>query len=625
MRTPKSSRSRTARGRVILNQAYAAQADLDWVGWVIGLSVGALLRVDFDLSRLELWGQIAILPVALLCQLVAGSITGLYLGRWQRGSFEEVAAVARTVVIATVGLLVIDAFATDPRMVPLSAVIGGAVIAFVFMCGTRYWVRLREERRRRPDGGEAERVLVVGAGEAGRQLISSMVRDPNGRYLPVAILDDDPDKRNLRIRGIPVVGTTSDVVRAIDDAEATTVLVAIPSAPREVIARATAGANERGLVVKLLPTVVELIEGDVTVRDIRSLRPEDLLGREPVKTDVESIAAYLTGKRVLVTGAGGSIGSELCRQISRFDPRELIMLDRDESALHAVQLSLTGRAMLDTPDVVLADIRDRDAMERVFASHRPQVVFHAAALKHLPMLEQYPTEGVKTNIFGTANVLELSVTFAVERLVNVSTDKAADPTSVLGLTKRVAERLTAQIGSLATAGDMISVRFGNVLGSRGSMLETFRAQIAAGGPVTVTDPDVTRFFMTISEACELVVQAGAIGSRGEVLVLDMGRPVRIVDVARQLIAQTGIDMDIVFTGLRPGEKLHEELLSSQEVATRRKHELISHVRVSGLGLADLEPLVLTADPSELRHRLRDLCMKDESGEPAVRSATPVPR
>jgi FlaA1/EpsC-like NDP-sugar epimerase len=379
-----------------------------------------------------------------------------------------------------------------------------------------------------------------------------------------------------------VIGTTSNVAAAIDEVSATSVLIAIPSAQRDVIARVTAGANERGLVVKVLPTILELIEGDVSVSDIRPLEPVDLLGREPIHTDVESIAAYLTDKRVLVTGAGGSIGSELCRQIARFSPAELVMLDRDESALHAVQLSISGKALLDTSDVVLADIRDRSALARVFADHRPQVVFHSAALKHLPMLEQYPAEGIKTNVFGTLHVLDLAAEFGVERLVNISTDKAAAPTSVLGLTKRVSELITADAGRSRGTGAMLSVRFGNVLGSRGSMLETFTAQVAAGGPVTLTHPEVTRFFMTVSEACELVIQAGAIGGQGEVLILDMGRPVRIADVARQLIAQSGRDIEIVVTGLRPGEKLHETLFSPDERVHRQVHPAISHVIVPEL-------------------------------------------
>jgi dTDP-glucose 4,6-dehydratase len=292
---------------------------------------------------------------------------------------------------------------------------------------------------------------------------------------------------------------------------------------------------------------------------------------------------------VLITGAGGSIGSELARQVHRFGPRELILLDRDESALHGVQLSIYGRGLLDTPDMVLADIRDEETVARVFARHRPEVVFHAAALKHLPMLEQYPDEGWKTNVLGTRNVLRSARANGCQRFVNVSTDKAADPTSVLGRTKRTAEQLTAWYAQ-GTPGTYLSVRFGNVLGSRGSMLHTFTSQIRSGGPVTVTHPEVTRYFMTIPEACALVIQAGAVGAPGEVLVLDMGEPVSILGVAQRLIAQSGQHIDIVFTGLRPGEKMHEVLLSDAERGQRRSHPMITHVTVPPLSPADLQDL-----------------------------------
>lgn len=329
------------------------------------------------------------------------------------------------------------------------------------------------------------------------------------------------------------------------------------------------------------------------LHDLRASTPEveravvgasgqlNVLGREPLDHDIAGLSDYLTGRRVLVTGAGGSIGSELARQVNQFGPAELVLLDRDESALHGVQLSLYGSALLDTPDVVLTCIRDREALRDAFAQHRPEIVFHAAALKHLPLLEQYPAEGWKTNVIGTHNLLALSAETGVEKFINISTDKAANPTSVLGRTKRAAEQLTAWYGQNAD-GTYLSVRFGNVLDSRGSVLHTFRGQIARGGPVTVTHPDVTRYLMTIPEACELVLHAGAVGRDGEALVLDMGEPVRILDVAHQLIARSGQGVEVVFTGLRPNEKLHEELFSTGEVAVRADHPLISHVTVPPL-------------------------------------------
>jgi FlaA1/EpsC-like NDP-sugar epimerase len=356
-----------------------------------------------------------------------------------------------------------------------------------------------------------------------------------------------------------------------------------------VIAPLSAVVGEAGLAVKVLPSNRELFDDTVRLGDIRDITPADLLGRHEIKTDLASVAGYLTGKRVLVTGAGGSIGSELCRQLHRFAPAELIMVDRDESGLHAVKLTVDCRALFDSPDTVLLDIRDRAAVARLMAERRPEVVFHAAALKHLPLLERYPGEAVLTNIGGTLHLLEAAAQAGVGRFVNISTDKAADPVSVLGYTKRIGERLTAWMAQRAD-GVYLSVRFGNVLGSRGSVLTAFQAQLAAGGPLTVTDRQVTRYFMTVEEAVELVIQAGAIGGGGEVLVLDMGDAVPIDDVARFLAARAERPVEIVYTGLREGEKLREVLLGAGEVDERPLHPLISQVPVPALHPAALDCL-----------------------------------
>ena len=579
---------RTPRRKVVLNHHAAVRADLDLLSWACALTIASLLRVDLHPHDLTLAGQLAIIPCAMVLHLIAAAFVGLYDGRYRPGSFEEAIALGKVTAIVAPVLTLVDAVASSPRMVPLTAIPAGAVVALVMMCGFRWMQRLRLERRSRPQGADVSRVIVVGAGEGGEQVIEAMLHDPTGHYLPVAVLDDDPEKRTLRLKGIPVVGGTEQLAVAAEEQDAEVVLIAIPSASRDVIRRVTERANDAGLVVKVLPSVGELLEGRVGIQEIRNVTPADLLGRHEISTDVASISHYVRGRRVLVTGAGGSIGSELCRQLFRFEPSELVMLDRDESALHAIQLSLYGRALLDSPDVVLCDIRDREALRHVFERCRPEVVFHAAALKHLPMLEQYPVEGWKTNVLGSLNTLELAQAVGVERFVNVSTDKAADPSSVLGYTKRIAERLTAHFGRAAT-GSYLSVRFGNVLGSRGSMLDTFTRQISQGGPLTLTHPDVTRFFMTISEACELVVQAGALGKSGEVLVLAMGNPVRIADVAQQLIAQNGDEIELVFTGLRPGEKLHEVLFAPEERARESSHPLISRVDAPPLA-PDLLPI-----------------------------------
>ena len=437
----------------------------------------------------------------------------------------------------------------------------------------------------RPDG--AAPALVLGVGSAGTQLVANMLADPDSPYLPVGLLDDDPAKRHLRIQGIPVLGNRTALRAAVAQTEAEVLVIAIPSAKSELFRDVSESARALGLKVKVLPSLQGILEGKVGLQDLRDIDVTDLLGRDPVDTDVEACAGYLRGKRVLVTGAGGSIGSELCRQLVRFDPEKLLMLDRDESALHSLQLSMTGMAMLDTDDVILADIRDPEALREAFQRHRPQVVFHAAALKHLPMLEQYPEEAWKTNVLGTANVLEAARDGEVEVFVNISTDKAANPVQRAGLLQ--AHRRAAH-GRVAheTPGKFVSVRFGNVLGSRGSVLPAFAEQIARGGPVTVTDPDVTRFFMMIPEACELVIQAAAIGHDGEALVLDMGQPVRILDVAQQMIEISGRkDIEIVFTGLRDGEKMHEELMSEAEGHRRTSHELIDATDVPPLPIAEV--------------------------------------
>jgi FlaA1/EpsC-like NDP-sugar epimerase len=479
--------------------------------------------------------------------------------------------------------------------------VGGGIVALVLTGGVRYVIRVRYERARRPTAADAARVIVFGAGEGGHQVVTAMLRDPTSPYVPVALLDDDPLKQRLTIMGVPVVGTRADIERAAREQRASLLLLAIPRADRELVAELIDCARASELNVKVLPSNRELLDGTVRLTDIRDLTLSDLVGRREIETELETIAGYLTGKRVLVTGAGGSIGSELCRQIRRFAPADLMMLDRDESALHAVQLSIEHRALLDDGDgcsLLLADIRDAPAMAEIFRTRRPHVVFHAAALKHLPLLERFPREALRTNVFATLDLLELARESGVERFVNVSTDKAADPISVLGYTKRISERLTADVAR-RTDGVFLSVRFGNVLGSRGSVLDTFQSQIDSGGPITVTDPEVTRFFMTTAEAVELLIQAGGIGRPGEVLVLDMGEPVRIADVARRLVELARSDVALEFTGLRPGEKLEEVLFGAGEVDYRPVHPLIAQVPVPPLAPSALAGIHSTsaADPS----------------------------
>ncbi|MFP5322543.1 MAG: polysaccharide biosynthesis protein [Acidimicrobiia bacterium] len=557
----------------------------------IGVVSALAVRFDFDLSWVQWAHAAAFVAMAIALQLGLGMLQGLYLGVARFGSFDEVGGVARSVVTGTALAAFLNRFALD-RLVPVSVSLAYGLVALVLMCAMRYLWRLELERRRRPDVATAQKVVVYGAGEGGHQIITAMLRNPDSRYYPAALLDDDPQKANLRISNVQVEGPLHALCGVAEKVGADAMIIAIPSADPELVRRADRAARECGLQLLILPAVDELLGNHLRVSDIRPVTEEDLLGRGHVDTDIESIAGYLTGKRVLVTGAGGSIGSELCRQIHRFAPEELIMLDRDESLLHAVQLSIDGRGQLDTRALVVADIRDQARLCEVFDEWKPHVVFHAAALKHVPLLEMHPDEGYKTNVLGTQNLLDCAADHGVERFVNISTDKAADPVNVLGKTKREAEFRTAAKAAMAD-GTYLSVRFGNVLGSRGSVLTAFREQIARGGPVTVTHPDVTRYFMTVSEAVQLVIQAGAIGGNGEVLILDMGEPVKIADIAGRMVDADGGGIDIVYTGLREGEKLHEVLLAENETGRPGPHLLITHVNVDvaseACGQVDLAP------------------------------------
>ncbi|GAA1784034.1 nucleoside-diphosphate sugar epimerase/dehydratase [Leucobacter iarius] len=574
----------------------------DCLAWAVGILAALVLRFDFDLSRIHWgWTPVLILVTALL-QLIGGWVFWLYRSRYEIGGFDEVRAIVLEITAVTVVAWLFAYLVGYANGIPRSTMIIAAPIAFSVMGVLRYLKRLGAEQRAKPSRG-AERVLLYGSGYLGAQTAKRLLTDAESSLLPVGFLDDDVEKRNHEVRGVRVHGGFADLARAVEETGATAVMVCIGDADASLLRRIDEAADRLGIRVMVLPSLEQLLLNASAISDVRDISIEDLIGRHPVRLEMASIAEYLQDRVVLVTGAGGSIGSELSRQLARFAPRELILLDRDETALQAAQLSISGHGLLDTRDVVLADIRDAETLRQIFAERKPEVVFHAAALKHLPMLEQYPEEAWKTNVLGTLNVLRAAQSVGVGTFVNISTDKAANPTSVLGHSKRVAEKLTAWMAQ-ETGERYLSVRFGNVIGSRGSMLPTFAALIESGGPVTVTHPDVTRFFMTIPEACQLVVQAGGIGRQGEVLILDMGEPVRILDVAQRMIAQSGKPIEIVFTGLRHGEKLHEELVALGEGDERPFHPKISHAHVDVLA------------PDRLDHDgwVARLDLTDEAGE-----------
>ncbi|WP_411730625.1 polysaccharide biosynthesis protein [Paeniglutamicibacter sp.] len=578
---------------------------IDLSAWIVALCLATIFRFELSLTEFNLVPVLFVGLGAAVLHLFLGWILALYSGRFTYGTFEEIRVLVYAVALGgAVVSMALFAFGTDWG-VPRSIGLIGAPIALLFMCGVRYVQRVASERHLRP-GDTASPTIIYGAGYLGETLVRRMLTDSNTIYRPVALIDDDPAKSNLQVRGVQVMGRLDSLAEVAAKTGAVELVVAINYVDAALVRLISDTAAEAGLNVMVLPPLNDVLAGKTKLSDLRDLSIEDLIGRHPVDTEVESIAGYLAGKRVLVTGAGGSIGSELCLQISKFAPSELIMLDRDETGLQGAQLRTAGHGLLHTRDVVLADIRDTEALQKIFEERRPDVVFHAAALKHLPMLEQYPDEAWKTNVLGTLNVLRASQSTGVATFVNISTDKAANASSVLGHSKRVAEKLTAWMAS-ATGKPYLSVRFGNVIGSRGSMLPTFRSLIAAGGPLTVTHPEITRYFMTIPEACQLVVQAGGIGRAGEVLILDMGEPVKILDVAQRMIEMSGKEIEIVFTGLREGEKLHEELIGYGESDSRPFHPQISHADVN-----PMSPTLLTKAVWETRLRTdRSTYMRDK--------------
>ncbi|HEX2303658.1 MAG TPA: nucleoside-diphosphate sugar epimerase/dehydratase [Gaiella sp.] len=563
------------------------------------------------------------LPVFVLC--------GFYNRWWRYVSTRDMWGAFRGVVLASITVfLVFTLFDVHRAAVPRGVWFIDLLLCLAFVAGSRLLARTLIERplpgRLVASGKEA---IVVGAGDAGQLVIKEMQRSPALGYTPIGLLDDDPRKRNLRLHGVRVLGTTGDLAHVIRDRRPDEVLIAIPSAPGELRARIFETARALEVPVKTLPSLSDLVSGDADLaRQLRPVEVEDVLGREPVEVDFDSISDYLKGEVVLVTGAGGSIGAELCRQIARVGPAKLLLLDNAEPALFEIERELVRERGFLAAAAVVGDVRDPVKLGQVFDKYRPSVVFHAAAYKHVAMMEANPLEAVRNNTLGTRVVADIAVEYGANRFVLVSTDKAANPKTVMGQSKALAEWIVETWGHRASVTTrFVAVRFGNVLGSSGSVVPIFRRQIARGGPVTVTHPEMTRFFMTIPEAVQLVVQAGAIGGRGQVYVLDMGEPVRIVDLADKMIRlsgkEPGREIAIEFIGPAPGEKLHEELVGDGEMVSPSRHpkiDLITRPPVDSewleAELALLERLVEEGETLELVGALRRL-MDEPRRERAV--------
>lgn len=559
-----------------------------------------LFAVVFRLYK-RIWRYLSIGDLFLIAEVVTGGIFVTVLGlNWVKGI-----AFPRTVVVLTWFFSL--------------ALVGGSRLIWRVYC----------ERKGALNRGQ-ERIIIVGAGDAGEVISREIIRRPGLGKL-VGFVDDDKEKIGKRIHNVKVLGNTEEINGILEKEQISTVIISIPAASGKEIKKIVDNVKNKEVKIKTLPGLYELVDGKVSVSRIRDIRIEDLLGREPVDLNLEEISGYLEGRKVMVTGGGGSIGGELARQIYRFEPKSLILLDHSENGLFHINLELEGKLLGVEIELVVADIRDRDKMDKIFKKYMPEVVFHAAAHKHVPMMEFHPDEAVMNNIIGTKNVGELAEKYGAERVVMISTDKAINPTSVMGASKRVAEMVVKDLGSKSNT-KFIAVRFGNVLESNGSVVPMFKQQIAEGGPVTVTDREVKRYFMTLPEASQLVIQAGALGTGGEVFVLDMGEPIKVLDMAEELIRLSGLevgeDIEIKIVGLRPGEKMFEEILTEEErsgVLGDSGHEKIFIAKVEevegdklGKDVKELEVLAREMDSEGIVRKLQEIVPSYEPNRDMLR-------
>jgi FlaA1/EpsC-like NDP-sugar epimerase len=576
--------------------AVISRAVLDLLVLALAFLLGFLVRFDgspppdFLVTLFLTWPYVVLFEYAVL------GAFGVHRFAWRYIGLREalqilVATAAATAGLAlwrmTVGLLDDQHETLRPMLIPFGVIAVNFALVFLGTTGLRVWRRVSGERRETGKRASPNRTtiptMLVGAGQAGVLVARELASRPDLGLRPVGFLDDDRGKHGTVIHGIPVLGSTAELPALCQKYQAKQVLISLANAPGTAIRRIRGLCDEARLPAKIIPGLYEIVGGQVNLSRIRNVAIEDLLGRQPVQLDLEGIAEQIGGRVVLTTGAGGSIGSELCRQICRFKPKSLVLVERAENNLFNIHRELSEAF----PNIALipciADIGDVPRMTEVFGEHQPAIVLHAAAHKHVPMMEWNPNEAIKNNVLGTKNVADLASAHGVSVFVMISTDKAVNPSSVMGATKRAAE-IYVQAMSQRSSTRFVTVRFGNVLGSAGSVIPIFQEQIAKGGPVTVTHPDMRRYFMTIPEACQLVLQAGSMGRGGEIFILDMGEPVKIVDLARDLIALSGLregeDIEVKFSGVRPGEKLFEELATDSEEADKTRHPKIFVGRIA---------------------------------------------
>ncbi|MFY0214350.1 polysaccharide biosynthesis protein [Bacillus cereus] len=550
----------------------------------------------------------------LCCHHIFAARYKLYKKAWEYASIGELTQIFKAVTGSIVVTAVVQEVINQDVYVRILAI--AWMIHMLLIGGSRFvWRIFRDSYFKQ--NGDKKRTLIVGAGAAGTMVVRQLKQNKETDLYPVAFVDDEPNKQKLEIYNVPVVGSTENIQSIVDQYKIEHIIIAIPSLNRKQINEIFEKCSLTKAKTQIVPMLEDILDGKIAVNELRDVQVEDLLGREPIKLDDEGIGEEIAGKTVLVTGAGGSIGSEICRQIMKFKPNKIVLLGHGENSIYTIEMELKSTYDTDVEIVTeIADVQDRDKIFEVIEKHRPYTVYHAAAHKHVPLMERNPEEAVKNNVIGTKNVAEASDTFLVNTFVMVSTDKAVNPTSVMGATKRIAEMIV-QYMNAGSKTRFVAVRFGNVLGSRGSVIPLFKKQIKKGGPVTVTHPDMIRYFMTIPEASRLVIQAGVLARGGEIFVLDMGDPVKIVDLAKNLIRLSGYskdEIDIEFTGIRPGEKMFEELLNENEV---HPNQVFPKIHIGRSVSLDNEMLYEFIDKyhllnkEELRNSLLEFCKKND--------------
>ena len=605
---------------------------LDTILLCVAFFLSHLMRFDFnppDWAMERFW---QLLPVVVGGKLICFSVLGLYKGMWRYTSIADLIKIIKAATVASLALIVLILYKTRFDMVSRSVFVIDWSLSIMMIIGLRVVIRLCFENFTREikisdlrhmipvmlgknyKSGRA--MLIIGAGDCGEKICRQFRENPSVQSHVKGFLDDDRSKIGRNIHGVPVLGTIDEIETIAPGMEIDEVIIAIPSAGSKRMRRIVDQCRRADVDFKIIPDMGELIDGRINISAIRNVEYRDLLGREPVRLDKEKIGRYLYGRTVLVTGAGGSIGTGLCRQICRFAPKTVLLLERAESPLYEIDLELTKH--FENIDVVpvLADIQEKPELTRIFTRFQPEIVFHTAAYKHVPMMERHPWKAVENNIMGTQNLVETARNFKCDRFVFVSTDKAVNPVNVMGASKRVCELLVQKENTVDRSGPrFITVRFGNVIGSVGSVIPLFKKQIQEGGPVTVTHPDMIRYFMLIPEACQLILQAGAMGGGGEIFILEMGEPVKIDQMARDLIRfsgfEPGVDIPIVYKGLRPGEKLYEELMTDLEgvVPTDHKKIRVLSSHTGDLGelesrLASLKKAAEDRDADQIRQQLQ---------------------